>query len=97
MTFEDPTEVVEFEPEVYDLLKKRKFKNALKLHAKVMNRRRGSCNIWTAENDISGAVYLAEQGNINLKLPSFIYEPRSMHANATWKAVDAVVKAIKNL
>lgn len=91
---EDPIELTD---EVYKLYLEQKYVEALKLHAKVLNRRRGSCSIWRAEEDISGAILIAEEGKINLKLPSFVYNERSMHAMATWKAVDAVVNAIEKL
>ena len=91
---EDP---IEIEEEVYDLYEKGKYTEALKTHAKVLKRRRGSCSIWIAENDIAVAMFIADEGHINLKLPSFVYQERSMYANATWKAVDEVVKAIEIL
>ena len=89
---EDPVEISE---EAYELYKKGKYVEALKEHANILKRRRGSCSIWTAENDITAAAIIAEEGNI--KLPSSVYQERSMHANATWKVVDDVLKTIDKL
>lgn len=93
-----PANLYHFEDEVFDLYMDCKFIEALKLQGKILNRRRGHCQIFIAEEDIAGALYLAFLGNINLNLPSFVFsEERSMHANATWKVVDAVVNAIESL
>ncbi len=94
MTYEDTIEV---EPEVYDLYVEGKYLDALKMQGNILRRRRGNCNIWTAEKDIGVALRIAEEGNILLDVPSSVYGERSIHANATWKAVDEVVKAINKL
>lgn len=95
MVYED--DPIELEDEVYDLYEKGKYIEALKLQGKILRRRRGNCSIWLAEEDLAGVILLIEEGNINLKLPSSVYQERSMHANATWKVVDDVVKAIEKL
>lgn len=93
-----PADLFGFEDEVFDLYMKCKFIEALKLQGKILSRRRGHCRIYIAEDDIAGAFFLAGLGNIQLNLPSYaISEERSMHANATWRVVDAVVKAIEEL
>lgn len=88
---------IELDPEVYRLYEEGKYMEALKLQGKILRRRRGSCSIWMAEEDMLGARIIAEEGNIFLDVPSSVYQERSMHANATWKAVDDVVKAIEKL
>ncbi len=93
-----PADLFGFEDEVFDLYMNCKFLEALKVQGKILSRRRGHCRIWIAEDDVAGAFFLAELGNIKLNLPSFaISEERSMHANATWRVVDAVVEAIEEL
>lgn len=81
-----PPDLFGFEDEVFDLYLECKFLEALKLQGKILSRRRGRCRIYVAEEDIGGAIFLADLGNIKLNLPDYARsDVRAMHANATWR------------
>lgn len=82
--------------EVYYLYSSGKYLDALKEQSKVLRRRRGHCSSWMADNDLGAVLWIAEDGKINLRV-SELYADRPLNMNSTWRLVDKVIEAIKNL
>jgi hypothetical protein len=57
--------------EVRNLYSSRKYLEALREQSKILQRRRGNCSSWIAENDLNAVVWIADEGEINLGVLKF--------------------------
>lgn len=82
--------------EVYSLHASGEYIKALKAQSKVLQKRRGNCSSWMADNDLSAIAVIANDGNIKLGVPE-LYQARPINLNSTWRLVDKVVEILKKI